>query len=276
MEIQGPYAQLAQGSRLGGRRRRVAVLVPPLARQLDRGRHDGDPEEHHRRARARPPEGESSRRTSGAGAHVEASVRRVHGFRLQPGARAAALDGAQVPRERVHLRSSCARGWQSRRASPTSSGPSSPSRAGSGLVFPEEHGGSGLGFVDLTVLMEEMGRAVMPGPFFSTVLLGGLAILEAGSAAQKKEWLPRIAGGQAKSDARLDGAERAAGTPPASPRTAQPRSRRLRPRRAPSSSSRTPTSPTCSWWSRAPRGAARPEDGISLFLVPKGTRGPRA
>ena len=54
-----------------------------------------------------------------------------------------------------------------------------------GLVYPEEYGGSGLGFVDLTVLMEEMGRAVMPGPYFATVLLGGLAILEAGSAEQK-------------------------------------------------------------------------------------------
>src|SRR5919106_1974809 len=56
-----------------------------------------------------------------------------------------------------------------------------------GLIYPEEFDGTGLGFVDLTVLMEEMGRAVMPGPYFSTVLLGGLAILEAGSAAQKKE-----------------------------------------------------------------------------------------
>jgi alkylation response protein AidB-like acyl-CoA dehydrogenase len=68
-----------------------------------------------------------------------------------------------------------------------------------GLVFGEEFGGSGLGFVDLTVLMEEMGRAVMPGPFVSTVLLGGLTIHEAGSAAQRKEWLPKIAAGQAKS-----------------------------------------------------------------------------
>ena len=68
-----------------------------------------------------------------------------------------------------------------------------------GLVFPEEFGGSGLGFVDLTVLMEEMGRAVMPGPFVSTVLLGGLTIHEAGSAAQRKEWLPKIAAGRAKS-----------------------------------------------------------------------------
>src|SRR3989442_13060378 len=64
-----------------------------------------------------------------------------------------------------------------------------------GLVYPEEYGGSGLGFVDLTVLMEEMGRAVMPGPFFSTVLLGGRTILEAGAPARKKEGLPRIAAG---------------------------------------------------------------------------------
>src|SRR3989442_7642146 len=63
-----------------------------------------------------------------------------------------------------------------------------------GLIYPEEYGGSGLGFVDLTVLMEEMGRVVMPGPFFSTVLLGGLVIREAGSPAQQKEWLGRVAG----------------------------------------------------------------------------------
>ena len=50
-----------------------------------------------------------------------------------------------------------------------------------GLIVPDEHGGMGLGMVDLVVLMEEMGRAVVPGPFFSTVLLGGLAILEAGT-----------------------------------------------------------------------------------------------
>ena len=67
-----------------------------------------------------------------------------------------------------------------------------------GLVFPEQYGGAGLGFVDLTVLMEEMGRVVMPGPFFATTILGGLAILEAGSAAQKEEWLTKIATGQAK------------------------------------------------------------------------------
>jgi alkylation response protein AidB-like acyl-CoA dehydrogenase len=67
-----------------------------------------------------------------------------------------------------------------------------------GIVCPEEDGGSGLGLVDLVVLMEEMGRAVMPGPFLSTVLLGGAAIGETGTPAQRRQWLPQIAAGTAK------------------------------------------------------------------------------
>jgi alkylation response protein AidB-like acyl-CoA dehydrogenase len=67
-----------------------------------------------------------------------------------------------------------------------------------GIVYPEEDGGSGLGLTDLVVLMEEMGRRVMPGPFLSTVLLGGAAIAAAGTPAQRREWLPRIAAGEAK------------------------------------------------------------------------------
>lgn len=67
-----------------------------------------------------------------------------------------------------------------------------------GLIHPEEYGGMGLGFVDLVVLMEEMGRAAVPGPFFSTVLLGGLAIAEAGGDSQKKQWLPRIVAGDTR------------------------------------------------------------------------------
>ena len=67
-----------------------------------------------------------------------------------------------------------------------------------GITYAEEDGGSGLGLVDLVVLMEEVGRAVMPGPFPATVLLGGAAIAVAGSPAQRQEWLPRIAAGGAK------------------------------------------------------------------------------
>src|SRR5579864_4333587 len=64
-----------------------------------------------------------------------------------------------------------------------------------GINFSEDDGGSGLGLTDLVVLMEEMGRAVMPGPYLATALLGGAAIREAGSAAQRQEYLPRIAAG---------------------------------------------------------------------------------
>lgn len=65
-----------------------------------------------------------------------------------------------------------------------------------GLALPEEYDGMGMSFLDLAVLLEEMGRACLPGPFFSTVVLGGLTILEAGNEEQKKEFLPKIAAGE--------------------------------------------------------------------------------
>jgi alkylation response protein AidB-like acyl-CoA dehydrogenase len=64
-----------------------------------------------------------------------------------------------------------------------------------GLVFPEEYGGSAMTFRDLTILCEEMGRAVMPGPFYSTVILVGLSLLDFGTDAQKKQFLPKIVNG---------------------------------------------------------------------------------
>lgn len=64
-----------------------------------------------------------------------------------------------------------------------------------GLLIPEEYGGSEGSFLDLVVLMEQTGQACLPGPFFSTVVLGGLSILEAGSEQQKQELLPRLAQG---------------------------------------------------------------------------------
>lgn len=65
-----------------------------------------------------------------------------------------------------------------------------------GLALPEEYDGMGMSFLDLAVLLEEMGRACLPGPFFSTVVLGGLTILEAGNEEQKKELLPKITAGE--------------------------------------------------------------------------------
>jgi alkylation response protein AidB-like acyl-CoA dehydrogenase len=134
-----------------------------------------------------------------------------------------------------------------------------------GILYPEEAGGSGLGLVDMTVLMEEMGRAVMPGPFFSIVLLGGAAIIEAGSDARRQEWLPRIAAGSAKvslawtePNARWDatgivatGRETAGGFVLSGVKRAGCAfERRTRRRRAHADSSTM-------------------EDGVSLFLVPK-------
>ena len=65
-----------------------------------------------------------------------------------------------------------------------------------GLMIPEEHGGNGMDFLDLCVLLEEFGRALVPGPFISTVVLGAIPVLLAGSDAQKKEILTKVAAGE--------------------------------------------------------------------------------
>jgi len=65
-----------------------------------------------------------------------------------------------------------------------------------GLAFPGKYGGGDMSFLDLAVLLEEMGRACLPGPFFSTVILGGLSILDVGSNEQKQEYLPEIIRGE--------------------------------------------------------------------------------
>ena len=64
-----------------------------------------------------------------------------------------------------------------------------------GLVIPEEYDGMGMTFQDLTIVLEEMGRNILPGPFFCTVVEGALPILDAGSERQKREFLPKIAKG---------------------------------------------------------------------------------
>jgi alkylation response protein AidB-like acyl-CoA dehydrogenase len=139
-----------------------------------------------------------------------------------------------------------------------------------GLVYPEQYGGAGLGFVDLTVLMEEMGRAVMPGPFFST-LLGGLVILETGSDAQKKEWLTKISEGQARvtlawtePNARWDAAG-VTTTAKASGGGFTLSGTKLFVPDAHVAQALVVVART--------RESGKPEDGISLFLVPVGAKG---
>ncbi len=65
-----------------------------------------------------------------------------------------------------------------------------------GLVFPENYGGTGGTFLDLVLLMEEIGKNILPGPFFSTTVCA-LPILEYGNEWQKAKFLPQVANGTA-------------------------------------------------------------------------------
>ena len=119
----------------GRRGRRVVAPRPaPHARQHDRGRHVGDPPQHHRRARARPPEVEMRF----AFTEEQDELRRQ--------ARALLDEREPTWDELAEL------GWL-------------------GVSVPEEAGGAGLGFVEEAVLFEELGRALYPGPYFATVAL---------------------------------------------------------------------------------------------------------
>jgi len=64
-----------------------------------------------------------------------------------------------------------------------------------GIYIPEEYGGQELGVVELVIVMEELGYALAPSPFFSNAA-AGLAILHGGSEEQKQRWLPGIAAGE--------------------------------------------------------------------------------
>ncbi|WP_315783784.1 acyl-CoA dehydrogenase family protein [Bradyrhizobium sp. SZCCHNPS1003] len=66
-----------------------------------------------------------------------------------------------------------------------------------GVAIPEEYGGAGAGHLELCVIAEEVGRALAPVPFSSTVYLAAEALMLAGSDAQKQTWLPKIASGEA-------------------------------------------------------------------------------
>jgi alkylation response protein AidB-like acyl-CoA dehydrogenase len=67
-----------------------------------------------------------------------------------------------------------------------------------GIIFPEEYGGVGLGKVELILLMEEAGRALLPGPFFSTVVLSGSVIDALATAEQKRKYLASICRGETR------------------------------------------------------------------------------
>ena len=66
-----------------------------------------------------------------------------------------------------------------------------------GLILPEKYDGAGMTFQDLALLLEEIGRVRPISPFFSTVILGALPIMELGNEEQKQTFLPKIASGEA-------------------------------------------------------------------------------
>ena len=68
-----------------------------------------------------------------------------------------------------------------------------------GIIFPEQYDGFGLGMVEMAAALEEMGRALIPGPFISTVLVAGTVLDRAASDAQKHKYLRAICRGEAKS-----------------------------------------------------------------------------
>ena len=65
-----------------------------------------------------------------------------------------------------------------------------------GLVLPEDYGGIGMTFQDMSIILEEMGAYLLPGPYFSTVVLCGQAIRDFGSENQKSEYLNQVATGE--------------------------------------------------------------------------------
>jgi alkylation response protein AidB-like acyl-CoA dehydrogenase len=72
-----------------------------------------------------------------------------------------------------------------------------------GIIFPEAYGGVGLGKVELMLLMEEAGRALLPGPFFSTVVLAGSVLEAVGNPSQKEKYLAPICRGEVRATVAL-------------------------------------------------------------------------
>ena len=76
-----------------------------------------------------------------------------------------------------------------------------------GLTVPEEHGGLGMNEVDLVLLLEEAGRAILPEPLLETTAVGVPLLVEAGTDEQQATWLPRVAAGDAVVTVQLRDAE---------------------------------------------------------------------
>jgi len=140
-----------------------------------------------------------------------------------------------------------------------------------GVIVPEKHGGIGLGTLDLVLLLEELGRVVAPGPFLPTQLVIA-AILTGGSAAQKKTWLPKLTSGETFATlAHLEDSDRL------DPAGTELRAKKVKGGWALSGCKlHVPDAPGADVFlvpARTKAGSG--PDGISLFLVERGTKGMR-
>ena len=110
-----------------------------------------------------------------------------------------------------------------------------------GLAIPEEYGGSGFGYVELGIVFEEAGRALLGGPYFATVALAAEALLRCDDERRARDLLPGIASGETRGHAGAHrgraaaGTSRASGSPPPTTagRLAADRREDVRPRRTP-------------------------------------------
>src|SRR6185295_14250383 len=177
----------------GGRSRHLGLCVLVVARGHHLRGLVGDPEERHRRAHPRAPEGipGGSRRRypmnfsfSEDQTLLRSSVRAALDEQCKPAHVRAMMEDAGRGYSESIWGEMAKLGWL-------------------GLPFAEEQGGAGLGLVELALVLEEMGRAAYPGPYFASVVLAGLGLQAGGRADQKEKWLPAIASGQARGTAAL-------------------------------------------------------------------------
>lgn len=136
------------------------------------------------------------------------------------------------------------------------------------LGIPEQYGGAGT-FLDLAVVLEETGRALLPGPFFATMALAVPAILEAGTEAQKKRVLGAIAAGEARATLALT---EASGRWDAS-NIAMRATQEAGAWRLDGIKHFVPDASVADHIVVAARSRGEGEEGITLFLVPAGTAG---
>ena len=139
-----------------------------------------------------------------------------------------------------------------------------------GLLVPEKFGGSGLGCVEAGVVMEEIGRTLMPSPFLSTAVLAASALSRGGSNAQQSEYLPKISAGQLLAALAVD-----EGTKHRPLQTALQASRSGNGFRLKGSKAFVVDGHVADLLIVAARssGAAGERDGLTLFLVNPATRG---